>query len=79
MVVDEVFKARETTSNLKKLGYECTTSLPRGLRQLVDHRLENLDDQTEDFIDFEQGLDWTFRMAKYEGKRQNAEGPTQAW
>jgi hypothetical protein len=41
--------------------------------------LENLDDQTEGFIDFEQRLDWTFRMDKYEGKRQTAKGPTQAW
>jgi hypothetical protein len=55
------------------------TSLPRGLRQLVDHGLENLDDKTEGFIDFEQRLDWTFRMVGYEGKRQTAEGPTQAW
>jgi hypothetical protein len=38
------------------------TSLPRGLRRLVGHGLENLDDQTEGFIDFEQRLDWTFRM-----------------
>jgi hypothetical protein len=55
------------------------TSLPRGLRWLVGHGLENLDDQTEGFIDFEQRLDWTLRMAKHEGKRQTAEGPTQAW
>ena len=51
------------------------TSLPRGLRQLVGHGLENLDDQTEGFIDFEQRLDWNFEMVGHEGKRQNAEGP----
>jgi hypothetical protein len=55
------------------------TSLPRGLRRLVGHGLYILDDQIEGFIDFEQGLDWTFRMVRYEGKRQIAEGPTQAW
>jgi hypothetical protein len=55
------------------------TSLPRGLRWLVGHGLENLDDQTEGFIDFEQRLDWTLRMVGHEGKRQTAEGPTQAW
>jgi hypothetical protein len=55
------------------------TTLPRGLQRLVGHGLDNLDDQTEGFIDFKQGLDWTFRMLGYEGKRQNAEGPTQAW
>jgi hypothetical protein len=37
-----------------------------------------LDDQTEGFIDFEQGLDWTFRMVGHEGKRQITEGSTQA-
>jgi hypothetical protein len=55
------------------------TLLPRGLRRLVDHGLENFDDQIEGFIDFEQRLDWTFRMVGYEGKRQTTEGPTQAW
>jgi hypothetical protein len=55
------------------------TSLPRGLRWLIGHGLDNIDDQTEGFIDFEQGLDWTFRMVEYEGKRQTAEGVTQAW
>jgi hypothetical protein len=55
------------------------TSLPRGLRWLVGHGLEDLDDQTEGFIDFEQRLDWTFGMAGHEGKRQTAEGLTQAW
>jgi hypothetical protein len=83
MAGDEIFRARATTSKSSKLKvgvyYECTTSLPRGLRRLIGHGLDNLDDQAEGFIDFEQGLDWTFRMAKYEGKRQNAEGPTQAW
>jgi hypothetical protein len=55
------------------------SSLPRGLRWLIGHGLDILDDQIEGFIDFEQGLDWTFRMAGYEGKRQIVEGPTQAW
>jgi hypothetical protein len=55
------------------------TALPRGLRRLVGHGLDNLDDQTEGFNDFEQGLDWMFRMARYEDKRHIAEGPTQAW
>ena len=45
------------------------TSLPRGLRRLVGHGLENLDDQTKDYIDFEKKLDWTFKMVRYEGKR----------
>ena len=36
------------------------------------------DDQTEGFSDFEQGLDWTFKMAGYVGKRHIAEGPNQA-
>jgi tRNA(Ile)-lysidine synthase TilS/MesJ len=40
---------------------------------LVGH---GLDDQTEGFFDFEQGLYWTFRMARYEGKRKIAEGLT---
>jgi hypothetical protein len=34
------------------------TSLPRGLRKLIRKRQEDLDDQAENFIDFEQGLDW---------------------
>jgi hypothetical protein len=55
------------------------TALPRGLRRLVSHGLDNLDDQTEGFSDFEQGLDWMFRMVGYEDKRHIAEGPTQAW
>jgi hypothetical protein len=55
------------------------TSLTRGLRGLISHGLENLDDQTEGFIDFEQILDWMFRMIGHEGKRQTAKGPTQAW
>jgi hypothetical protein len=54
-------------------------SLPRGLRWLVRNGLEDLDDQAEGFIDFEQILDWTFGMAGYEGKRQTAEGMTQYW
>jgi hypothetical protein len=36
------------------------------------------DDQTEGFSDFEQRLDWTFRMAGYADKRHIAEWPTQA-
>jgi hypothetical protein len=55
------------------------TSLPRGLRRLVSHGLENLDDYTECFIDFEQRLDWTFMMVGHEGKRQTIEGPTKSW
>jgi hypothetical protein len=51
-------------------------SLPRGLRWLVGHGLENIDDQTEGFIDFEQRLDRMFKMVEYEGKRQTAEGTT---
>jgi hypothetical protein len=53
-------------------------SLPRGLRWLVGHGLENLDDQIEGFINFEQRLDWNFGMVGHEGKRQTAEGSTQA-
>jgi hypothetical protein len=56
--------------------YDCTT---QGLRQLVGHGLDNLDDQTEGFSDFKQGLDWMFRMVGYEDKRHIAEGMTQAW
>jgi hypothetical protein len=59
--------------------YDCTTSLPRGLRRLVGHGLEHLDYHSENFIDFEQRLDWTFGMVGHEGKRQTIEGPTQAW
>ena len=36
------------------------------------------DDRTEGFSYFEQGLDWTFRMAGYADKRHIAEGSTQA-
>jgi hypothetical protein len=54
------------------------TALPRGLRRLVGCGLDNLDDRTEGFSDFEQRLDWTFRMAEYADKRHIAEGPTQA-
>jgi hypothetical protein len=50
------------------------TSLPRGLRWLVRNRLEYFDDQVEGFMDFEQRLDWDFRMTGHEGKRQSAEG-----
>jgi hypothetical protein len=31
----------------------------------------------ENFIDFEQGLDWNFGVARHEDKRQTAEDPTQ--
>ena len=42
-------------------------------------KIDNLDDQTEGFSDFEQRLDWTFKMVGYADKRHIAEGPTQAW
>jgi hypothetical protein len=54
------------------------TTLPRGLQWLIDHGLDNLDDRTEGFNDFEQGLDWTFKMVGYEDKRHIAEGLNQA-
>jgi hypothetical protein len=54
------------------------TALPRGLRHLIGYGLDNLDDRIEGFSDFEQGLDWTFRMVGYADKRHIAEGPTQA-
>jgi hypothetical protein len=41
--------------------------------------LEDLDDQAEGFIDFEQRHDCAYGMVGHEGKRQTAEGPTQAW
>jgi hypothetical protein len=53
-------------------------TLPKGLRWLVGHGLDNLDDQTEGFSDFEQGIDWMFRMAGYADKRHIVEGPTQS-
>jgi hypothetical protein len=52
------------------------TLLPRGLQRPVGHGLDYLHDQTEGFIDSEQGLDWTFRMVRYEGKRKTIEGQT---
>ena len=54
-------------------------SLPRGLRLLVGHGLENLDDQIEGFINFEKRIDWNFWVARHDGKRQTIEGLTQAW
>jgi hypothetical protein len=54
------------------------TALPRGLQRLVNDGLDNLDDRTEGFNDFEQRLDWTFRVAGYADKRHIAEWPTQA-
>jgi hypothetical protein len=42
------------------------------------NRQEDLGDQAENFSDFEQGLDWTFRMVGNEGKRETAEGMTRA-
>ena len=54
------------------------TALPRGLRRLVGDGLDKLDDRTEGFSDFEERLDWTFRMARYADKRHIAVGPTQA-
>jgi hypothetical protein len=56
--------------------YDCTI---RGLQRPVHHGLDNLVDQIEGFSDFEQGLDWMFRMAGYEDNRNIAEGLTQAW
>jgi hypothetical protein len=38
-------------------------SIPIGLRRLVGRRQEDLDDQAENFVDLESGLDWTFKMA----------------
>ena len=40
--------------------------------------MDLIDDRTEGFIDFEQRLDWMFRMAGYADKRHIAEGLTQA-
>jgi hypothetical protein len=37
---------------------------------------DNLDDRTEGFSDFEQRLDWMFRMAGYADKRHIAKGLT---
>jgi hypothetical protein len=54
-------------------------SLPRGLRWLIGYGLEDLDEQTEGFIDFKKRLDWTFRMVGHEGKRQTTKGSTQVW
>ena len=56
----------------------CMTALPRGLRRLVGYGLDKLDDKTEVLSDFEQRLDWTFRMAGYADKRHIAEWLTQA-
>jgi hypothetical protein len=50
------------------------TSLPIGLRWLVKNRLEDFDYQVEGFMDFEQRLDWAFKMTGHEGKRQYAKG-----
>jgi hypothetical protein len=41
------------------------------------NKQEDLGDQAKNFIDFEQGLDWTFGMVGHEVKRQTAERPTQ--
>jgi hypothetical protein len=38
---------------------------------------ENLNDQAENFIYFEQGLDWTLKKDKHEVKRQTAKSPNQ--
>jgi hypothetical protein len=48
-------------------------SLARGLRWVVKKRQEDLDDEVDNFIDFEQGLDWTFGMVRHEVKRQTTE------
>jgi hypothetical protein len=53
-------------------------SLPGGLRRVVEKRQEDLDDEIENFIDFEQGFDWTFGMVGHEVKRQTVERMTQA-
>jgi hypothetical protein len=56
--------------------YDCTTQ-----RSSTDSSVTDLiifDDRTEGFIDFEQRLDWMFRMAGYADKRHIAEWPTQA-
>ena len=37
-------------------------------------KIDNLDDQTEGFSDFKQGLDWKFRMAGYADKRHMQSG-----
>jgi hypothetical protein len=55
--------------------YDCTTQRSSTARRFG---LDNLDDRTEGFSDFEQRLDWTFRMAGYADKRHIAEWPTQA-
>ena len=39
------------------------SSLPKGLLRLVRNIQEDLDDQVENFIDFESGLDWTLGMS----------------
>jgi hypothetical protein len=44
---------------------------------MIEKRQEDIDDQVENFIDFEQILDWTFGMAKNEGKRKTTARPTQ--
>jgi hypothetical protein len=41
-------------------------------------KIDNLDDQTKGFNDFEQGLDWVFKMAGYVDKRHIVEGLNQA-
>jgi hypothetical protein len=46
-------------------------------QRLVRNKQEDLDDQAENFIDFEQRLDGTFEVAGHEDKRQTAEGSTQ--
>jgi hypothetical protein len=56
--------------------YDCTTQRSSTARRFDG--LDNLDDRTEGFSDFEQRLDWTFRMAGYADKRHIAEWPTQA-
>ena len=53
------------------------TALPRGLQWVVGYGLDNIDDRIEGFSDFEQGLDWMFRMVGYVDKRHIAEGLTQ--
>jgi hypothetical protein len=41
------------------------------------NRQKDLGYQANNFIDFEQGIDWTVGMVGHEGKRQFVERPTQ--
>jgi hypothetical protein len=52
---------------------EGTTALPEVFDGSSVLDLIIFDDRTEGVIDFEQRLDWTFRMAGYADKRHIAE------